>query len=602
MTGDIAARWAATVIPSWLYRWLMPAAWLGAVVMSVWSAGDLRCSADDPSICGPDRTFALAMVVCIGSLVLWWWRPALPATAGVLFLLLELQFDDEPNARLAWTIYGSACAALLIWIVLSRRQQLQLGTSLPRRPVTIPAARTLGLTGRLLVASGLVLAGAAVLGLMRWQDQREDDHLRRAVEQTGVVTSRSDDGDHVLRFPDGSTRTVALLDDYPDGASVPVLTDPEDQEWIRPKAEPADYTDWYTVAGCAWGTAILLVLRDLQRRRVRRRRTWTAPGLPVHIEPDASGSFAIHSVDGSILLGFLKADLDDEVTDAHLYDALDFLDDGEEEFAPAELKRQWKRTLQLYRGEALLVGELVEGSWPTIVFRDQVLRPVGPFRAPRRSPWKVESASGVPEHLLADGDASPWSASPGTEPATHLPSGSAVEPARDPPVLPWEIPLKSGPWWERPALVAVLMVGPMVVGALAAWGEWVAALTLTVAGWRLLSFLGERVFYRVVASATDVRIRTGWQEQVLPWRSVESIEIDGDRLNLVADNDWHVVGGFDRKDLARIAGVFEALRLRSNNGLPAQPASRRQAPGMVLEGGYLVVCVLVLGLLRWGPF
>ncbi len=584
MTGDLAGRWAGTVVPSWFYRWLLPVVWLGAIVASV--AGDTgRCSVEDPTVCGPDRTFSLAMIACFASLVLLWWRPMVAAASGVLFMVLDLRYDDIASARIGWTVYGVLCAVLLIWVFTSRRRQRSLAARMPRQQVQVPAAASIGVTSRLLVAGGLVLVGAAALGLMHWQDQREETHVRRAVEQTAVVTGMTDDGDLVLQLPDGRRHTVTVLDDYDTGAQVPVLVDPADPDWLRLRAELADNTYWYTVAGGAWVLALLFLLRDIQLRRARPRRFWNGQAMPVRIEPDASSAFAVRSADGAVLLGFLETDLDDEESDLRLFDAFTALDE-DEGAAPARLKREWAETLKRYRGDALLVGGLAEGSWPTLVLGDQVLRPVSPFRAPRRVPWRTESTQGLPE--------------PHSD--TSTPSESTVSPAREVPTLPWEVPLQTRAWWNLPAFIAVLVVAPVAVGTFASWGEWFAAFMATAVGAQLVHSLGSRALFRVTATATDLWIRTGWFERRLSWRSVESVEVEEDGLSLEAGDDWHVVGGIAEKELANIAAVFETLRLRSRTGLPEEPAARRPSPVLLTNAVYVAVCVLILALTRWNPF
>ena len=102
----------------------------------------------------------------------------------------------------------------------------------------------------------------------------------------------------MLEMADGSTRTVSVIDHYETGAQIPVLVDPADRDWIRLRTEPADYTPWYTVAGGAWALAILLLLRDIRRRRARPRQAWAAEALPVRIDADASAGFAVRSTDG----------------------------------------------------------------------------------------------------------------------------------------------------------------------------------------------------------------------------------------------------------------------------------------------------------------
>lgn len=586
MTGDLAARWARTVVPSWIYRWLLPVVWLGAIAASLMGVTG-RCSPEDPSVCGPDLTFSLSIVACFAGLVLLWWRPVVAAASGVLFMVLDLRYDDVASARIAWTVYGVLCAALLIWFFLSHRRQRSLSARMPRQQVQVPPAAPVGLTSRLLVALGLVLVGAAALGLMRWMDQREETHVRRAVEQIAVAQGVDDDGDLVLRLPDGTEHAVMVLDDYDTGAQVPVLVDPADPDWLRLRAEPADNTYWYTVAGGAGALAFLFVLRDVQLRRARPRRSWRGTAVPVRIEPDASSAFAVRSADGSVLLGFLDTDLDDDERDLQLLDAFTALDEDEAD-APAKLRHEWAATLKQYRGDALLVGELTEGSWPTILFGDQVLRPLSPFRTPRRLPRRVEGVVGLPadfepEDLEAEGLA-------------------AVEPARVVPTLPWDVPLEPRPRWALPALIALVVVVPVAVGTFAVWGEWFAAVLATGIGVQLVHSLGSRALFRVTASATDLWIRTGWLERRLPWRSVDAVEVEEDALSLEAGDDWHVVGGIPEKQLPEVAAVFEALRLRSRTGLPDQAVRRRLSPVVLVDVALVAVCGLILVLARWNPF
>ncbi|MFF1816243.1 hypothetical protein ACFVWG_03060 [Kribbella sp. NPDC058245] len=575
MTGELAAQWVRAVVPSWIYRWLMPVGWLGAVVASAVATG--RCSVTDPTVCGPDQAFSLAMILCIASLLLWWWQPILAAAAGMLFAVCDHELADAAGAQTAWTVYAILCALMFGWLVVSRVRQRSLVSGLPRRQVSIPAAERVGLSIRLLAAGVLIVVGVAALFVMRWQDHREDVHVRRAVAQTAVVESQTKDGDLVLQLPDGSKRTVTMSDDYAIGAEIPVLVDPADTGWIRARAELADNTPWSTAAGSAWVLALLLVVRDLQLRRARPRRLWTGQGLPVRIEPDASGTFAVLSADGDVLLGFLGLELDDDDRDAELSEAFDALDEEEDE-APGRLRREWERTLQRYRSEALLVGDLADGSWPTIVLTEQVMRPASPFRAPRRG-LRSESFEGLADSW--DDDDEDTSDEP-----------EEIEAAQDLPGLPWTVPLQPEQWWERPAWVAALVLTPV-----AAWvlplllDDKVPGVTAAVLGVNLVHFAGSQVFYRVIATPSEVRVRSGWFERSTPWRSVRSIDVTKDRLDLeTAADEWVVVGGVATDQVQQVAGVFQALRQRSEPGL----ASRRLSPLAVVDAVLVVVCVAVL--------
>jgi hypothetical protein len=280
--------------------------------------------------------------------------------------------------------------------------------------------------------------------------------------------------------------------------------------------------------------------------------------VPVRIQPNAYAAFAIRSADDAVLLGFLDIELDDD--------------------ARARLSQKRVKTLRRYRGDALLVGNLAEGSWPTLVIDDQVLRPVSPFRTPRRLPWRTEA--GLPAKVKVS---------------------RPVDPARDVPTLPWDVPLRAESGWSLPVLIAVLVVAPFTVGAFAVWGQWFAALMATAIGAQLVHSLATRVLFRVTATATDLWIRTGWFARRLSWRAVEAVEVEENGLSLRADNDWHVVGGIADQERTKVAAVFETLRLRSHTGLPEEPVTRRPSPVLLIDAVYVGVCALIL-LTRWNPF
>jgi hypothetical protein len=373
---------------------------------------------------------------------------------------------------------------------------------------------------------------------------------------------------------------------------IQVLLDPADPHWVRLPAEMADYTPWYTVAGGAWVLALLLVARETRHRRALPRRSWTAPGLPVRIAPDSSSAFAIQPVDGSDrVVGFLMVDLDDEEADGRLLAAFDAL--GEEaEQMPRTARKEWEKVLRRYEGEAVLVGELVEGEWPTVVLGDTVMRPSGPFRAPRQKPWAIfggrgfEERDGLPVRAAADDRAE-------DEPV--------VEAASDIPTLPWRLPLEQVPWWSRVLLVGPFVVVPVLIWSL--WSEpldWWGALTASLIGFSVLRFTAARVFYRVVVSADDVRIRTGVFKESVSWQDVTVVDVGENSVVLGTGEDWLEIGGIADGRAAEVAALLEALRLRARYGVPASPSRRRLGPSVPILAAYLVVCGALLVTLRWG--
>ncbi|GAA0603291.1 hypothetical protein HPO96_18940 [Kribbella sandramycini] len=576
MTGEFATRWVRTVVPSWLYRWLLPVGWGAAVAVSIFTGEDIPCSVEDPAYCGPDPVFSAAFVACLASLLLLWWQPVVALTAGVVFMVLELRYDDFVEARIAWTVYGAACVALLCWMLAAGREQRSLVMRSQRRQVQVPAASAVGLTLRLGVAGALMLAGIAALLLMNWQDGREEAHLQRAVEQTAVVKAQGEEGEIILELPNGRTHTVTMFDDHETGAQIPVFVDLADAEWIRPVAEPADYTYWITAAGSAWLLAALLVLRDLKVRRARPRRSWLAQGLPVRVEPDTSEAFAVYSADGDVLLGFIELTPDDENAELELLKAFDALGEDEEE-VPRRYRQELSAKLQKYRGDALLVGELAERAWPTILIGGHVFRPERSFRAPRQVLWWRE---------LADGFDGPLS-------AQNLPPEPEIDPATELPVLPWEAPLEPRFWWSKPALIALVAGLPVAAAAFALWGDWFVAVCVLVLGTVLIHIAAFPVFFRVTATATHLWVRAGWFEQVVPWRAVVAIDLDEDRLNIETDNDWHVLKGIATGQVEQVTAIFEALRLRSATAA-VEKERMRPAPALWLELGFLVVGTLIL--------
>jgi hypothetical protein len=592
MGDELARQWVNAAVPSWVYRWLMPVGWLAAMTASVVSAvsGDSAlCSASDPSICGPDTAFALAAVACLACLVAWWRMPRIAAVAGLVYLVLELRYDDDATGRLAWIIYGAACVVVLIALTWSNLRRRDLLAAVPRVPVTIPAATPTGPALAWLGAGVLVIAGVVALGVMHLQVKHEDEHVSRAVQQTAVVDAVGD-GDIVLKLPDGRRQTVTPTDDYAKGVEIPVLVDPADSSWLRLQAEPADFSLWYTAAGGAWVVALLLLWRDLVRRRARPRRSWTATGLPVWLEPDGSMGFTIlPREDSDLVLGFVALDLDDEEAAGRLSAAYDVLEDEGDEVdedeprPPMAARREWSNVLHRYRGNALLVGDLTNGSWPTVVIGDQILRPVTPFRSPRRTPWSVEEP-GIRLSELS------WDDEPSAVPETIVP-----EPATVLPKLPWRVPLVPPAWWMGPVLIATLVAVPVAVWVVVAvWGEWWLAIAGAGAVGPQVIVLVAATFQRVVVTSTELVIRSETFERTVNWRDVDAVEIEDGDVTLTVADGWSVISNIPQDRLHEAAGVFEAVRRRARGTVPERPAGRRISSGFYLIAVYFGSCVVVL--------
>ncbi len=137
---------------------------------------------------------------------------------------------------------------------------------------------------------------------------------------------------------------------------------------------------------------------------------------------------------------------------------------------------------------------------------------------------------------------------------------------------------------------------PVAVGVLASWGEWPAALATTLVAGGLVHYLSSNVFYRVIATAVELRIRADYLEHALPWQVVDSVEAEEEGVSCAVGDEWHLIGGVPEGRRAEVVGVFEALRLRSRTGLPHAGGRKAIAPTALIEIGYGLVCVAILGL------
>ncbi|MFC0626508.1 hypothetical protein [Kribbella deserti] len=535
LDAEVARRWLAVVVPSWIYRYLLPALWAAAVAVSLAFGDEVPCSEQDPSSCGPDVSFALSLVICLASLVLWWWMPRLAACFGIAFAALEVAFDDTPEAVAAWGTYGGLCLLLLAWFAISRNRQLARTRDLARRPVVLPPAERTGFTWPLAALAVAIVVAVAGMAAMRLQDA-------------------------------------------------------EDPDWFGMVAEPADNTWWYTVSGSALLLGVLLAGRDLQRRRNRPTRPVTTTGLPVRIAPAAGmrlGVFAADDLKFENVLGFVGALPDDPDQAGELDAAYDVLEKDVTEFAPASVRRQWETDLRKYQGNALLVGDLTDGAWVTLVLGDTVMRASRPFRAPRTNPLDVLPFARGREEF--DGLSADEDLSAGDEQYEDSEVVEVAQPAGEVPALPWQVPLEPAPWWSRLLLVAPFLIAPPVL-----WfdpGAWQTALLVVAAGGSGINFACLQLLQRLTFEADVLAIRSTNQIHRVPWQDLRAIDVAGRQITFETEHDLHVVGGFDDKRTTPeyVASVAETIRRQ------ARPASAqiRPAPGAVIVVAYVLLCAAV---------
>ena len=296
LDGVRVEQWTAAAVPWWVLRLVLVAGWAAACIAAV-VADPLSCSALDPTVCGPDVTFAVAIPVLFATPILLWWLPLAGCGAGMLFAVLDLVYDNLVAAKVGFGLHGLLCLGVAVWLVVARRRQgavvaevagtVRLDAALAERlRDSFP-----GWGGRTLIAVVLILAGA---GGLAWYGHRAGQvaaHESAAVRTEAVVRSADDaEGVVVVEVP----RPVRLdvVGSYEAGQVVPVLVD---GSWVRLVAEPEDVTLWLSAGLGALGLAGLLLVRE-QRMRSARRRLLSGPLPAVELPagPDDEGRAVLH--------------------------------------------------------------------------------------------------------------------------------------------------------------------------------------------------------------------------------------------------------------------------------------------------------------------
>jgi len=310
LSAAAATRWVRAGVPRWVTGIVLPALWLVAVAVAI--ANDTtRCTPQDPSVCGPDSTFAFAFVVLLAIPVLLWWMPVFGCAAAVLFALADVRYDNIAAAKWAFGLHGLLCA-LVGWRLLhATAEQRRIaaaaaGSGQLAAPAGPPVGGPRGV-GRWLVAGVLVLAGLGFFALYLHLVSDEQAHLRRAVRVPArVVEVQVDDSVTVSAHTplDGTKEyRIGVYDStgpYPLHSSTPVLLDPRDPGWIRLVAEPQDVTYWQSAGAGCWLLALLwLLFRGRWYRGLHALETAEHPALRVRIRPDGKGRALILPAAGS---------------------------------------------------------------------------------------------------------------------------------------------------------------------------------------------------------------------------------------------------------------------------------------------------------------
>ena len=462
-------RWAAATVPWWVCRLVLTVGWAVAGLVAV-AADTGSCTALDPAVCGPDVTFAVAVVVLFATPVLLWWVPVAGCAAGVVFAVLDLIYDDVRAATVAFAVHGLLCLAVAAWLVTARRRQraivsevattVRLDAALSRRlRENFP-----GWGGRTVIAVLLIVAG---IGGVTWYDHRSTQvagHEAAATRVDAVVRGGgSGEGAVVVEVP--RPVRIDVLDSCDAGQVVPVLVD---GSWVRLVAEPEDVTPWLSGGLGAFALAGFLLFREQRMRSARRRLlTGSLPAVELTAEPDDEGRAVLH--DGMAVVPVVSSPL--RLDRPHLTGEDVDWDDrwtDDEDFG-----RHWRGADPADAPRTVTVaGDLRDGGWVLLITDTAVLLPEAPLRTPRERPSPLP---GQPLSLPDPGDLPDLPVVLRPRPLDRaLGAVSLLGFAAGPAAVLAGLP---DGWWET---VVVLWAG----GALAAggWGRLHAQVRLTSAG------------------------------------------------------------------------------------------------------------------------
>lgn len=532
-TLDLARGWVAPTRDPWRRRGLAAAS-VAAFALSVLGDTDTRCTADDPSICGPDLTFSLTVVLAVATVALLWWRPVVAAACAVGFAVMDLTYDDVWTANVAWPVV--AALHVLHVVALQRdgaRQRAIAARALVPVPVAHPpatsarsAARPIGPAH--LAALVLAVVALATLGVLLREQASNQAHLARSRVVHATVDEVSDDDTVTVRLDRGPSAAPGLvelepLDPYEVGDDVLVRVDPVDPGWTHLAAEPPDPTWWASVSAGAALLSLLLVER-LLTARMRRGAFLAHPptrGVPVRCVVDEADVALVSCTDAGVVF----ADLDVVPHGRHAGD-----DERAEELAPAHL-----------------VGDVRHGGWCAVVTARGVELPEGPLRAL----WELPRV----EDIAADDGRDP------REWADPVPVDAV--PARLPVRLAPSV-LERG-LWAGVALLAVAFAGWLLDPV---DGDWLGGLFVVLFGVESAHWALSRATRSVTVDHAGLTLGSALRRVRIPISQVREVRCTG----------THVVVTRSDEDVVEIGPFAGAGGRHRPDPRPAPPAVGPTAP------------------------
>ena len=273
--------------------------WALAVVVAI-ATDNTQCTPQDPSVCGPDSVFAFWFVVTVATPVLLFWMPVLGCTAGALFALADVRYDDVTASRWAFGLHGLLCALVGLRLLRGAAEQRRIASA---------ASTGAGCAGGFARPAAPAL-GCRWPGCWCWPGSASSPGTATRCPTNGrtcggrsrpralVVEVRPDDSIITVevRTPSAGTGKYEIgvsdsTDPYPVHSNTPVLLDPRDPGWIRLVAEPQDVTYWQSAGAGSWLLAFLLLLHAWRwRRSLRALGSDEQPALGVRSVPTAAAA------------------------------------------------------------------------------------------------------------------------------------------------------------------------------------------------------------------------------------------------------------------------------------------------------------------------
>lgn len=555
---NAARSWQAAQVPRWVPRIVLVGAAVAAFIANL-ELDDTPCSATDPTVCGPDLRFTVALALLLATPILLWWLPLLGCVAGAGFAAADLAFDPLVEGKLVWGVFGALCVLVGLWLVWSGRRQRRVIARLGQSRTRVSPPHLLAKAqetyrhswlGWVPVAVGLA-AGAAAFVAYGNEVASEQAHLDVA-RRIDARVIEYDTEDYLVTVDTGSSgrRVIDALDTYDAGARVPVLIDPSDSSWARLVAEPADFTfpetlglDCLLLAGClAWRQIAV-------RRTDRRLLSEDVPALEVLVRPVDYHTLTVYSADDSTgerpIATFSTGGSADDVDERHGRDDSDSFDDPDDT-DPAEYGRQRRHATadldsedlddEVDEYEGCLASRLTEPT-PATLFGSFHDRARVAFVADRpgvvigrlRAVDAVSRLFGV-DRAVAD--------PPAEEPV-------AVEAPRSPvAVVPSTVDTDTELTTNLPRTVRHSLLDRLVFGIYAAAGlaavpaiellvdsaRWYNRVFVAILGLEFVAYCAARATTRLVLDREALTVTGMFFVRVIPWHRVNSASVDRNRL------------------------------------------------------------------------